>query len=431
MGALAATAAARWPLPRPRTCRRRSGGGRRRRPARRSWDRSSLVPLAHEVQRASQRHAARWRWVLTVPRCSRAAWRSPPPSGRSTGVQGHHVGLAFGGCAHQAPQLRAVPRQLDLVRGPAGPQPTQGQGLRGRRPAARRGPAGDDLVPTRSASSKPPRDPRPPTRPAPPAPASATGSEPVSDHPNATNGKPRWANAPNAAVVHRPAAGSALSSTPHTPTSPVGTIRLTRMPGRPDQSGEHDSERGIVVPLERSVSQVARRGGRQGLGHLEAERRRRDASSGAKTCSTSAQEGRPAHRPPISGERAMDAGHLPGMASWRAGGPLLDESGDPVIERSASMGPPERPCARRCSVTAMCSDGRSSKCWNTERTETPARWAIRGAVGRRSPSSTSAMHVPTMPRAQVALGRARPSAGTAGAAARDSPGRLPGRGRDG
>ena len=32
--------------------------------------------------------------------------------------------------------------------------------------------------------------------------------------------------------------------------------------------------------------------------------------------------------------------------------------------------------------------GRSSKCWNTDRTDTPARSATRGAVGRRSPSST-------------------------------------------
>ena len=36
-------------------------------------------------------------------------------------------------------------------------------------------------------------------------------------------------------------------------------------------------------------------------------------------------------------------------------------------------------------TTAVCSAGRSSKCWKTDRTDTPARSAMRGAVGRRRP----------------------------------------------
>ena len=181
------------------------------------------------------------------------------------------MGLAFG-AAHQAPQLRAVPRQLDLVRGPAGPQPTQGQGPSRRRPAAVRPGWRRPCCAHAPGLSKPPMHPRPPTqRPAPPAPAPRRPVASLQRPPECDQRGARWANAPNAAVVHRPGRrlGPVLHPTPC--YSPVGTIRLTRMPGRPDQSVEHDSSAQDRRPTSSAAfSQVARRGGRQGLGHLGA-----------------------------------------------------------------------------------------------------------------------------------------------------------------
>ena len=77
----------------------------------------------------------------------------------------------------------------------------------------------------------------------------------------------------------------------------------------------------------------------------------------------------------------------------------------------------------RCTTrapTAENSVSRSSKCWNTERTDTPACSAMRGAVGRRSPASTRAMQASTM-ASRVRYGSGRPT--VAGAVLFDAAGR--------
>src|SRR5207302_9308969 len=61
------------------------------------------------------------------------------------------------------------------------------------------------------------------------------------------------------------------------------------------------------------------------------------------------------------------------------------------------------------SATAAYKPSRSSKCWNTDRTDTPARSAMRGAVGRKSPSSTSAIEASTIDSRVRSARAVRPS----------------------
>ena len=67
----------------------------------------------------------------------------------------------------------------------------------------------------------------------------------------------------------------------------------------------------------------------------------------------------------------------------------------------------------RRSATDACSVSRSSKCWNTLRTDTFARSATRGAVGRRSPSSSRPMVASTIASRVRSERRVRPSVGGA------------------
>jgi hypothetical protein len=104
-----------------------------------------LISLAHEAQRPSQRHAGPME--VGLDRALGAVEQLGDLRHRAVVdvVQGD-VGLALRKAANKAPQLRIVARQLDLVRAPAGPQPTQGTGLAAGTPAARRNPVGDDFA---------------------------------------------------------------------------------------------------------------------------------------------------------------------------------------------------------------------------------------------------------------------------------------------
>ena len=302
-------------------------------------------------------------WVLTVPseQSSSLAISALPGSHRhgagpprGPGVQG---------------RLRARRHSSASFRGNRsgrGPEATARPKARASRPALRRrcrGPVGDDLSAHAPGLSKPPAIPGRPRRPAlTPAPAPQAGSEPVSDHPNATNERApagrRASNVCRSRPATRPPARPVLR--PHvTPRSGPG-LSGWRGCGRPGPVGRARLEHaGSSSHSERRVSQVA----------PDEAVARASVTTGATVAETpvpvrgllhleSAQEGRPgAHRPPYRRERAMDAGRHPG-SSPRAGWTAARRRAIRSVDETASMGA-TRAAMRSAmlSVTAMCSDG--------------------------------------------------------------------------
>ena len=107
---------------------------------------------------------------------------------------------------------------------------------------------------------------------------------------------------------------------------------------------------------------------------------------------------------------------LLGRPSHRCGGlehrvALADDTSHPLVDRKRrSTGRMWRQC--RCSwifTAARRIDSRSSKWWNTSRSDTPARWAIRRAVGWASPSSSRAISASARARRVRSPRASRPS----------------------